>query len=203
MFAATSAVKELDFGACSPSLLRRESIQALAVSAKDSLVKVNFAYCAVTDCVVSPLLQCSSLRSLSLFSCDGFTGLMFMDQPVVAPLEFLDLSWVHTLKADGVKAIAQIPTIQKLIFTGCEQVNTRTLRAFATSDIRMSLRCMTLSYCPVKNSTLFELLGAMPNLRSLILAEYNGNLWATGNFTAVGIEELRTRFPRVQIRFTT
>lgn len=128
---------------------------------------------------------------------------MFQRGDIIAPLHFLDLSWVHSLTRDGVAAIANISTLKELVLTGIESVNGRTLRAFMTADVRLSLTSVYLSYCPLRDAALFELLGSAPNLTKLTLAESHGNLWATGNFTAAGIDELRRRFPHVQIVFMT
>jgi len=123
--------------------------------------------------------------------------------PPVAPLEFLDLSWVHTLTRDGVRLVARIPTLKEVVLMGCESVNMNTLGAFSSSPIRMSLSAINISYCPVRDDALLALLEHTPNLRTLTLAENTGNLWAVGDFTANGVEELRTMFPDVNIRFAT
>lgn len=203
MFTRTSAVRELNLGGLSPGLLSRDAMSALAGAARGGLATVNLAYCRVSDDVLTPLLRCPRLRSLSLLSCDGLTGTMFAAPGNKAPLEFLDVSWVHTLSRDGVRAIAQITTIKQLIMTGCEAVNNRTLRAFANSGIRCSLTEICLSYCPLKDVVLLELLRCSPNLRRLTLAESTFNLWSTGNFSNKCIDEIRSKYPYVEVVFKT
>lgn len=128
---------------------------------------------------------------------------MFQRDDITAPLQFLDLSWVHSLTRDGVTAIANISTLEEVVLTGIENVSGRTLRAFTTAEVRLSLTSINLSYCPLRDAALFELFASAPNLKKLTLAESSGNLWATGNFSTAGIEELRRMYPRVQIAFVT
>lgn len=203
MFASTPAVRELNLGGCSPTLLSSGCVNALAAAASASLMTVNLAYCRVTDDVVGPLLRCPNLKSLSLPSCTGLTGGMFAHEGNVAPLEFLDVSWVHTLTREGVRAIASVGTLKDLVLTGCEAVNTRTLRAFTMTDVRYSLTSICLSYCPLKDAALLELVRCSPNIRKLILAEATLNLWSVGNFTTNCIEEIKAKYPHVEVIFKT
>ena len=203
MFSHTSAVKVLNFSGCSPDLLSVESMKALARSARHSLTTINLAYCCVTDDVVRPVLRCPNLRSLILPSCNGVTGAMFADGQLIAPLEVLDLSYIHSFTRDGVRAVATITTLKHVKLKGCDVVNSNTLRAFTLSDVRLSLKSICLAYCPVMDKALYDLLDNAPNLRTLSLAEVAGNLWSTGDFTAEGIVELRASFPNVTIQFST
>lgn len=203
MFAQTHAVKELNLGGCPPALLTRHSIASLALAAADSLVIVDLAYCRVTDDVVMPLLQCPKLSSLSLYSCTHLSGYMFQRGDIIAPLQFLDLSWAQGLTREAVTAIAKIATLEKLVLTGIENVNINTLSAFTTADVRHSLTSLDLSYCPLRDAALFKLLPDMPNLRTLKVAEGIGNIWASASFTTACIEQLRKHYPRVQIVHST
>lgn len=202
MFAHTRAVKELNLGGCPPTLLSRHSIASFARAAADSLVTVNLAYCRVTDDVVMPLLQCPNLTSLSLYSCNSLSGYMFQRGEIRAPLRFLDLSWACGLTRESVIAIAKIPTLKELVLAGIENANIITLPAFAAADVRQSLTSLDLSYCPLRDAALFELLPGMPSLRKLKVAEGYGNLWASASFTTAGIERLRQMYPHVQIVHT-
>lgn len=202
-FTHTSSVRELSLGGCSPTLLTKDSMAALAASARYSLAKVSFTYCVhVTDDVVQPLLQCPNLRSLSLASCGGVTGTLF-DNNRLAPLEFLDLSWVRTLTHDGVRNVAAITTLKEVVLMGCESVTNKTFQAFSTLPVRLCLKSINISYCPVRDEALMQFLSNAPNLRRLTLAENTGNLWSVGDFTISGVEEMRSLFPYVDIRFTT
>lgn len=198
-FSHTSKVKEVNLGGVSPNILSTNCFSALSSSAFHTLTKVNLAYCTVTDSCISPILRCPNLRHLSLPSCMGVTGSMFYESNVKAPLEFLDVSWVHTLTDEGVRAIAQISTIKELVLTGCNVVRRRNLQSFLNNDIRNSLQTIWLSYCPIPEDSLADLLERTPNLRTLILAEDTGNIWGTGEFTPSVIHLLRNRFPKVSI----
>lgn len=164
----------------------------------------NFSYCAVSDEVLSPLLDSPFLRSLSLFGCKGLTGEMFaQESPIRAPLESLDLSWVLTLQSDGIRGIGRLGTLKRLMLSGCEQVTGAMLQIFCRSSLKKSMRYLSLSYCTVKNNDLDALVGALTKLETLVLAEQSGNLWSTGQFTGRGVVELQKRFPRLKVIFST
>lgn len=203
MFSSTPAVKELNFNGCSPTLLSRGCIDALARSACNALISVNLAYCRLTDDVVRPLLSCTMLRTLILQRCDGLTGTMFGDGPCHAPLEVLDLSWVQTLTLDGVASIANVVTLKNVILKGCDAVMPESLTAFTKSNIRHSLKSICLAYCPISERALFKFLERSSNLTELVLAEYTGNIWMAGDFTDGFIAELRSIHPHVKIKFET
>lgn len=196
-FSHTCKVKEVNLGGVSPNILSKQCFSALASC--QTLTKVNLAYCTVTDSCISPLVLCPNLRYLSLPSCNGVTGSMFYESDVKAPLEFLDVSWVSTLTDEGVRAIAKISTIKELVLTGCNVVRRKSLQSFLNNDIRNSLEIIWLSYCPIPEDSLNDLLERTPNLRTLILAEDSGNIWGTGEFTPTVIHLLRNRFPEVSI----
>lgn len=203
MFGKLSMVREVNLGGCPSALLTRKAVQNLVATAGDRLEDVNLAYCRVTDEVIAPLLQSTALKSLGLFGCNCLTGHMFVEYQVVGKLTSLDMSWVHGLTPEAVKAIARIKSLKNLKMTGVENLNGKTLRAFTTSDVRFSLTCMSLSYCPLRDAALYDLLSRATSLKKVILAESTGNLWGTGNFTEEGIERLKNKFPHVQIMFVT
>lgn len=202
-FSCATSVRSVNLSGCSSALLTLPLMSKLAEAAGHSLRTINLAHCRITDMVLQPLLRCSALRQLVLVSCDGPTGVAFRPNVCTAPLETLDLSWVHTLNTDGVLAISTLVTLRHLVLTGCEAVSTLTLPAFTQTDIRLSLQSLSLPYCPVRDVDLFELLKRAPNLNELTLAEYTNNLWSTGDFTAAGIQQLRSMYPYVDIRFVT
>lgn len=203
IFSVTSSLRELHLPGCSPTLLSRTAMTVLSKTACDTLVRVNLAYCRVSDDVLQPLLRCRSLRFLVLISCDGPTGRIFSSESCIAPLETLDLSWVSTVDREGIAAIATLPTLRNLVLRGCEAISNSTLRYLFRSNIRESLESITLAYCPIRDCALLELVKCMPRLRSLVLAEHTSNLWSTGEFTQAGIKNLRELYPNVNIRFLT
>lgn len=203
LFSHTVSLRSLSVGACAPTLWTRMSLSALASAAARCLSHVNLAYSRVTDEVVAPLLFCPRLTFLSLLSCNLLTGSMFVEHTVVSPLVYLDLSWVEMLSMEAVRAVAKVSTLKELRLTGIESVNARTVRAFGEREVRWSLRAIGLSYCPLRDSALMELVLRLPRLNRLTLAETHGNVWGTGYFTEAGIEEIRKKFPRLQIVFMT
>lgn len=200
-FSATSSLRQLDLSGCSPTLLTRDVMAVLAVSACHSLTSVNLAHCRVSDDVLRPLVRCRRLRSLLLISCDGPTGCIFDSRTCIAPLETLDLSYVHSLSDEGVTAIFTLRTVSNLVVKGCEAVSTASLLKFSASNIRLSLKSICLSYCSINDRALLHVLANAPNLQTLTLAEQTSNLWGTGEFTHTGVTTLRDTFPHVKILF--
>ncbi|PXF46377.1 hypothetical protein BWQ96_03876 [Gracilariopsis chorda] len=202
MFAATSSLKTLNLSGCSPRLISQTTISSLVAVAKHSLTEVNFAHCALTDNVLAPFMTCPNLRTLILPS-SRITGSMFLHAKRVAPLEKLDLSWVHSLTPEGVVAVANIVTLKTLCLKGCDAVNRESLNAFLNSDIRKSLRTVSFAFCPLRNQCLIDFLRRTPYLKELILAENRGNIWPQGLYTATGIHAIRLQFPHVNVTFVT
>lgn len=213
MFSKLPAVRIVNLSGCSPTLLSRDSIHALATAARTSLIEVNLEYCQVTDHVVRPLLDCPSLRVLNLFRCSSVTGVMFHDyapslsrgsaRKPCAPLESLDLSWALALTRQSIHSIARISTIANLVMTGCDCLDTSTLMTLADGPIAASLTSVGLSYCPLTDRALSMLLERAPNLLKVSLAEQTVNLWSVGEFSEAFLGELRTRFPGVSFTFST
>lgn len=203
MFTCTTALRTVTLSGCSPALLSNNALTALAVSSRLSLTMVNLAFCRINDSLIVPLLQCPNLRTLILCSCDGITGSMFQQPSIMAPLELLDLSWVHSLSYPGVCSIAKVTTLKQLILKGCPSVNFKALQALTSSDIKYSLNSICVAHCPLRDNALLHLLENAPNLTKLSVAEDTGNIWAANNFTAHGIAELRILFPDVEIQFST
>lgn len=200
-FSGTTSVRQLNLAGCSPAVLSRDAIAALATAGGLTLSAVNLSHCRLSDDDLSPLLQCRGLRALSLVSCVGPTGGCFHGSVCVAPLATLDVSWVRTISEQGVLAISTLRTLKTLLFTGCDVVTTRLLERFAASLVCQSLVSISLSYCPVRDHALYELVRRAPHLRTLTLAEFTCNLWSTGEFTQGGVQRIQSAFPNVDVRF--
>lgn len=200
-FSSTTGIRNLNLSGCSPSLLSTRCMTTLANSVRYTLTTVKLAYCRISDEAIHPLLQCTALHTVNLISCDGPTGKIFHRATCQAPIRNLDLSWVPSVTHDGVLAIATLSTVTHLVLNGCDKVCSNILHLFATSEIRHSLCSLSLSYCPERDETLFARLKRAPNVASLTLAEYTGNLWEMGEYTREGIEQLRNLYPLIDIRF--
>lgn len=198
-FSCTTNLRELKLAGCS-ALLSPESFTAISNAATSTLTSVNLAHCQLSDECLAPLLKCTSLKRLELASCHLLTGVAFRPDVCRAPLRVLDLSWIQTLTREGISAVSTLKTLRVLSVTGCEIMNSQSLHIMATSDIRLSLIEIRLSCCPVQDDALFDFLRAASKVKTLVLAQFTANLWPTGDFTIAGIERLRTRFPKVNIK---
>lgn len=204
LFTSTTALRVLNLSGCTPTLISKGVMTRIATTASHQLTHLNLAYCRILDDVLKPLLsRCTALKKVVLVSCDGPTGAVFHKKLCKAPIEILDLSFVRTLTWEGLMAIGTLSTVSNLSLKGCDTISSNALRVLNSSNIRLSLTGITLSYCPVRDSALNEFLKNAPRLRTLILAEHTINLWSTGEFTAAGIQKLRELYPLVNIRFLT
>lgn len=203
MFARMSMVREVNLGGCPSALLSRKAVEVLVRAAGGTLQDVDLAYCRVRDEVVAPFLKCRSLRKLRLYGCNCLTGRMFVDHPVVAQLTSLDVNGVNGLTSKAIRAIGRIGSLRNVNMIGVETLNTRTMKAFSSGDVRFSLRSISLSCRPLTDAALYDLLSRATNLEKLILAESTSTLWGVGNFSKEGMEKLKTKFPHVQIVFVT
>lgn len=204
LFTSTTALRVLNLSGCTPTLISKGAMTRIATTASHQLTHLNLAYCRISDDVLEPLLSCcTALKKIVLVSCDGPTGAVFHKNICKAPIEMLDLSYVQTLTWEGLMAIGTLSTVSNLSLKGCDTISSNALHILNYSNIRLSLTGITLSYCPVRDSALNDLLKNAPKLRTLILAEHTANLWSTGEFTAAGIRKLRELYPLVNIRFLT
>ncbi|KAI0564757.1 F-box-like protein [Gracilaria domingensis] len=202
MFASTVSLRTLNLSGCPPGLVSHCTISSLVQVARHSLVEVNFAHCTLSDDVLRPFMTCPKLRRLILPSC-GITGSMFRHSQRVAPIEELNLSWVHSLTQEGVEAVASIPTLKRLCLKGCDSVDNETLQAFFHSEVSKSLEVVSLAFCPISNRCLVSFLRCTPRMKELVLAENRGNIWPQGLYTQAGIDAIRAQFPYVKITFIT
>lgn len=209
LFSHTTSLRDLNLSGCTPSLISEQVMSVLSTTASTTLQSVNLAYCRLDDKVLKPLLiNCKNLKKMCLTSCHGPTGKAFHKKTCISPLKLLDLTSVTSLSVDGLKAIGSLSTIENLILKGCDIVcnNMDHLISYDSNCLCQSLVSITLTYCLVRNSGLFNLVSNSPNLTTLILAGHSSSnqiLWPTGEFSQDGIQTLRQKFPNVEVRFST
>lgn len=154
------------------------------------------------DEMLAPLLQLQGLRELRIPGISGISE-RFLRGCTLPNLKVLDISHVSIgVGSATMQDIAKLPSVSILLLCGCDGVCDEGVNELATGPIASSLECIGLQYCPVSNTSLERLLECATNLRQIYLAEPGCNLWATGNYTHSGIQQLEVQFPAVSFVFT-
>jgi hypothetical protein len=153
---------------------------------------------------IGRLLQ-STVSKLVLTGTCGIgprTFCCFRTTPMLcAPLQYLDLSYASQVDAEVLRLVAYIRTLRTLKLVGCTRVEDDSIACLVTGPTAQTLCSVNLSYCMVSDAGLAVLLGKLPSLSLLELAELSGNLWATGAYTKNGISQLIQCFPQVHFNF--
>lgn len=198
----TCKIRQLTLEGPPPAVFTAGCFLALSHAAKSNLRVVNLAYSYLTDDCVKPLLEnCTALEQLSLRSCSNMTGEAFQGEPstINAPIKTLDLTNMHLLDVQSLKAVANVPTITSIKLAGCSNVNNNALLALMRGKVRHSIRHINLKYCPVDDESIIELVTECKKLNSLVLAKHHDNLWETGYYTEAAVMYIRERLPSVQV----
>lgn len=200
MLARASAVRRVALEGFPPQVFTPACFDALARAASTQLRVVDLAYSYLEDACVRPLLaRCARLTDLSLHSCSNMNGSAFNERKRAAPIETLDLSYMHKLSLHTLRRLGEMATLRHLKVSGVAAVNRMGLLEIGNGAIASHLRSIDLKCCPVDDETLLMFVERCPQLRKLTLAPHVDNLWETGQYTPAMLDTMMARFPRLRI----
>lgn len=182
-----------------PEVFTPTCFASMAIAAGNNLRIVDLAYSCVTDDAVRPLMRCPVLEELSLYGCSKINGSAFGEPNRQAPMHILDLSFVHGLSHESLKLVSRLNTTEHLKLMGCNVLNHAGMTMLANGPIAKSLKSIALNFCPIDDRCLTSFIEAAPKLTKLTLAKHTENLWDTGQYTQLTIDNLSARFRNLKI----
>jgi hypothetical protein len=178
----------------------------MARAAAASLEDVDIKYIDICDDAIRPLFACPRLRRLQLSFGRAVTAELLHfhgGAGIVAPLEHLDLTWLPCVDLEAVRCIAGLARLEKLFLKNCDGFDDACAEVLCRGPAAASLLQLSVCYCPIGNETLLRLLGSLPVLKKLLVAERPDTHMLEGAYNTRGIEEAKARFPNVEIVFDT
>lgn len=189
-----------------PGLVTSAAICAMTAAAAQTLEDVDIKYVDVSDDAVKPLFKCPNLKRLQISYGRAVTQDLFRfpeGVTIIAPLEYLDLTWLQCVDSTAIGHIARISTLKTLLMKNCERFDDNAAEVLITGPAAQSLEKVSVCYCPISDNTLHKLLESMPMLTQLLVAERTGIHAIEGAYTQIGIDAARDRFQNVGIILDT
>lgn len=216
VYGAASAVVAL-LGRCSglkvfssenarQGLITSEAVRTMAETAGETLETVDIKFIDLNNEAIRPLFACPRLRRLEMSFGRLVTPNLFHfgeGQTIVAPLEFLDLTWLSCVDKNAVEHIARVGTLTALIMKNCENFNDECARILAAGPAAKSIVDLSLSYCPISNESLCFLIAAMPQLQKVMVAERAGPYHIPTAYNQAGIDAAKERFREINLILDT
>lgn len=180
----------------------------MARASKETLETVDIKFIDLKDEAVQPLFFCPRLKRLEISFGRLTTSNLFhfdvdVTERIVAPLECLDVTWLPCVDLNAAERIAAMGTLTTLFLKNCENFDDDCAQALAAGAAAKSIVDLNLSYCPISNEALCDLIGAMPRLKIVKFAERVGAYHLPTAYDQDGMDAVKDRFREIDFTLDT